>query len=97
MELWGFRDDTNIVVGLSLDSDYVISRRGLNLMNLVHFSEEGIGGKIDFLIGSRFSWRIAIYKFETAFLYAAYPMHIRAGIMLENTRLLPYLDFELIY
>ncbi|CCU83894.1 MULTISPECIES: hypothetical protein [Mesotoga] len=97
VELWGFRDDTNIVVGFSLDSDYVISRRGLNVMNLVHFSEEGIGGKIDFLIGSRFSWRIAIYKFETAFLYAAYPMHIKAGIMLENTRLLPYLDFELIY
>lgn len=97
VELWNFRDNTNIVVGLSLDSDYIISRRGLNLMNLIHFSEEGIGGRIDFLIGSRFSWRIAIYKFETAFLYAAYPTYIRAGIMLENMRLLPYLDFELIY
>lgn len=97
VELWDFRDDSNIVVGLSISSDYTISRRGFNLINLVHLSEEGIGAKIDTLIGRSFSWRLAIYKFETVYLYAAYPMKIKAGIMLESMRLLPYIDFALLY
>ncbi|KUK90114.1 MAG: hypothetical protein XE02_0699, partial [Mesotoga infera] len=65
--------------------------------NLAHLSEEGIGARIDLLIGSRFSWRLALYKFETAYLYAAYPLAIRMGVMLQNMRLLPYFDFKLLY
>jgi len=97
VELWDFRDNSNIVVGLSVSSDYAVSRRGINFMNLAHLSEEGIGARIDLLIGSRFSWRLALYKFETAYLYAAYPLAIRMGVMLQNMRLLPYFDFKLLY
>jgi len=97
VEMWDFRDTSNIVVGLSVSSDYAVSRRGINFLNLVHLSEEGMGAKIDLLIGSRFSWRLVIYKFETAYLYAAYPLAIRMGVMLENMRLLPYFDFRLLY
>ncbi|MBN2252793.1 MAG: hypothetical protein JW701_03785, partial [Kosmotogaceae bacterium] len=97
VEMWEFRDTSNIVVGLSSSSDYAFSRRGINFLNLAHLSEEGIGGRIDLLIGSRFSWRLAIYKFETVYLYSAYPLAIRMGVMLENMRLLPYFDLRLLY
>ncbi len=97
VELWDFRDTSNIVVGLSVSTDYAVSRRGINFLNLAHLSEEGIGARIDMLIGNAFSWRLAIYKFETAYLYAAYPLAIRMGVMLQNMRLLPYFDFRLLY
>jgi len=97
VEMWNFRDTSNIVVGLSVSSEYAVSRRGINLLNLVHLSEEGVGARVDLLIGSRFSWRLALYKFETAYLYAAYPLAIKIGVMLQNMKPLPYFEFRLLY
>jgi hypothetical protein len=97
VKLWGFENDSGIVVGLSMSSDYIFSRRNLNFFNLVHLSKEGLGGRIDILLGSKLSWRLVLYKIETVFLYAAYPFEVKAGLMLEGDRLLPYFDFELLY
>jgi hypothetical protein len=97
VKLWDFESDSSIVVGLSVSSDYILSRRNLNFFNLVHLSKEGIGGRIDMLLGSTLSWRLVLYKIETVFLYAAYPFEVKAGLMLEGARLLPYFDFELLY
>jgi hypothetical protein len=97
VKLWGFESDSSIVVGLSVSSDYILSRRNLNFFNLVHLSKEGIGGRIDMLLGSTLLWRLVLYKIETVFLYAAYPFEVKAGLMLEGARLLPYFDFELLY
>jgi len=94
---WGFESHSSIVFGTSIKLDYTLSRRNLNLLNIVHFSKEGLGTGIDVLVGSTVFWRLLFYKSETVYLYAAYPFEIRAGLMLEGTRLLPYFDFELLY
>ncbi len=97
VKLWNFENDSSIVVRLSVSSEYILSRRNLNFFNLVHLSKEGIGGRIYILLGSKLSWRLVLYKIETVFLYAAYPFEVKAGLMLEGARLLPYFDFELLY
>lgn len=97
VELWNFSSDSNIVLGLSLDSNYTLSRRNLNLFNVLYFSKEGLGGRVDLLIGSDFFWRLTAYKSETVYLYGAYPVQLKAGLMLEGLKLLPYFDFQLSY
>ncbi|OAA31001.1 hypothetical protein AT15_08475 [Kosmotoga arenicorallina S304] len=87
--------DEKLALGANLSAEISLGVRNFNLLNLLYFFEQGIGGKFSFLFdGNPFQFSLTLYKFESINLYGSYPLKLCFGFSIENLKLKPYFNIS---